>query len=161
MRTATTRHIPTAARLALGFTFFICGLNGFLNFLPQPSTPVPDGALAFAGALMKTGYMFPLIAGTQALAGALLLSGVFVPLAVVLLAPVLVNILAFHAFLAPSGLGLAVVFCALEALLAWTHRGAFRPLFAVSVRAGTVPLAGVLLRRNHVQRHESLQRVRG
>jgi cytochrome bd-type quinol oxidase subunit 1 len=44
------------------------------------------------------------------------------------LAPVLVNIVLFHAFLAPSGIGLAVVLVTLQLVLAWTRRDAYRPL---------------------------------
>ncbi|MGH6820944.1 MAG: hypothetical protein ACREDU_08815, partial [Methylocella sp.] len=55
------RHLPTIGRVLMGLLFFVTGLNGFLNFLPQPSTPMPEGAVAFVGALLKTGYMFPLI----------------------------------------------------------------------------------------------------
>src|SRR6187455_3043372 len=89
-----TRFIPHVARVLMGLLFCLTGSNGFLNFLPAPPT-MPD----FAVALMKTGYMFPLIAGTQLLCGMLLLINRFVPLALVLLAPVVVNIFAFHLFL--------------------------------------------------------------
>jgi len=44
---------------------------------------------------------------------------------------VLVNIFAFHAFLAPSGVVLALVLIALEIHLAWVHRSVYRPLFVV------------------------------
>jgi uncharacterized membrane protein YphA (DoxX/SURF4 family) len=125
-----SRYLVTAARVALGLLFVVFGLNGFFNFLPPPSGPVPQGAMEFAGALMKTGYMFPLIKGTEVLAGALLLTNLWVPLALILLAPVLVNIVAFHAFLVPDGTGLALALVAIELILAWTHRKAFRPLFA-------------------------------
>jgi hypothetical protein len=111
--------------------FFVFGLNGFLNFLPQPSTPMPEGAVAFVGALVQSGYMLQLIAGVQVVAGALLLSNRFVPLALVLLAPVVVNILAFHAFLAPSGVGFAVVVLAMEVYLAWVYRQAYRSTLAM------------------------------
>ncbi len=84
--------------------------------------------MTFAVALMKSGYMFPLIKGTETLAGLLLLTNRFAPLALVLLAPVLVNIVAFHAFLAPAGLPLALVLPALEVGLARNHRAAYRPL---------------------------------
>ncbi len=127
------RHLPTAARVLMGLIFFVTGLNGFLNFLPQPSTPMPDGAVAFAGALLKTRYMFPLIMGTQLIVGALLLLNRFVPLALALIAPIVVNIFAFHAILAPAGVGLGVVIVALEAYLAWTYRNAFRPMLTARV----------------------------
>ncbi len=53
------------------------------------------------------------------------------PLALLLLAPLLVNIVAFHVALAPEGLPLPVVIVALVLALAWAHRAAFAPLFAV------------------------------
>src|SRR3954463_12949873 len=98
-----TRYLPHIARVLMGLMFFVFGLNGFLNFFPPPKTPMPEGAMAFAGALMKSGYMFQLIAGTQLLVGLLLLINRFVPLALVLIMPILVNIIAFHIFLQPSG----------------------------------------------------------
>jgi uncharacterized membrane protein YphA (DoxX/SURF4 family) len=127
---AAVRHAPTVARVLLGLTFLVFGLNGFFQFLPQPSTPPPEGAMAFFGALVKTGYMLPLIKGTEVLAGALLLSNRFATLALALLAPIIVNIVAFHAFLAPSGAGPAVVVLVLELYLAWSYRDAYRPMLA-------------------------------
>jgi hypothetical protein len=52
-----------------------------------------------------------------------------VPLALVLLAPVIVNIVAFHLFLAPAAMPPAIVVSALEIYTAWQYRAAFRPLF--------------------------------
>ena len=61
--------------------------------------------------------------------------GVFVPFALVLLAPVLVNIMLFHAFLAPSGNLLAIVLCLLALIVAWQHRRAFDSLFTSAPQA--------------------------
>jgi hypothetical protein len=120
----------------MGLMFFVFGLNGFLHFIPQPKTPLPEVALTFIGALMKTGYMMPLIFGTQVVAGALLLSNRFVPLALALIAPVIVNIVAFHAFIEPSGMVMAGVVLALELYLAWAYRRAYLPMLALRVRPG-------------------------
>jgi hypothetical protein len=128
---ALVRHVPTGARIILGLIFFVFGLNGFLNFIPPPSHAIPDGAMAFGMAMMKTGYIFPLIKGTEVFAGALLLSNRFVPLALAVIAPVIVNIVAFHVFLAPSGSGLAFVILALELYLAWSYRGSYRAMLAL------------------------------
>jgi uncharacterized membrane protein YphA (DoxX/SURF4 family) len=125
---AIARYAPVAARVLLGLIFFVLGLNGFLRFLPMP--PPPAGALAFFGALLQTGYMFPLIKGTEVIAGALLLSNRFVTLAPAVLAPIVVNIVAFHAFLAPSGGGAAYLALVLELYLAWSYRDAYRPMLA-------------------------------
>jgi uncharacterized membrane protein YphA (DoxX/SURF4 family) len=113
------------ARIVLALIFLVFGLNGFLQFLPQPA--MPQGAISFFGGLAGTGYMLPLLFATQIVGGALLLVGM-VPLALVFLAPVIVNIVAFHVFLAPDGLPLAIVVTALAVFLAWRHWGVLRPL---------------------------------
>ncbi len=112
-----------AARVLLGLIFFVFGLNGFLGFLPQP--PMEGGAAAFMGALAATGYMFPLIKGTEVVGGLLLLGNRYVPLGLVLLAPVVVNIVAFHTVLAPPN---PVTFAVLGLLLflAWSYRNNFK-----------------------------------
>jgi hypothetical protein len=125
-----TRHIPTVARILMGLPLFVGGLNGLLNFLPQPQVVLPERALAFVSALMASGYMMQLIAITQLIVGALLLANRFVPLALVLFAPFIVNAVAFHVFLEPSGLIPALVFLAVELYLAWIHRAAFHGVLA-------------------------------
>ena len=117
------------ARILLGVIFVVFGLNGFLQFLPQP--PMPQAAIAFFGALAASGYMLPLLFATQILGGALLLVGI-VPLALLILAPVIVNIMAFHIFLAPDGIPLAVVVCVLALFLTWANRDSYRPLLVAS-----------------------------
>jgi uncharacterized membrane protein YphA (DoxX/SURF4 family) len=129
-----TRHFPTIARILLGLPLFIFGLNAFFNFIPQPTTPLPEGATAFAGALMKSGYMMQLIGLTQLIVGLFLLSNRFVPLALALFAPFMVNSLAFHIFLEHTGLIMAVIFLALELYLAWSYRQAYRPMLAARVQ---------------------------
>lgn len=117
------------ARTLLGLIFFVFGLNGFLHFIPNP--PPPPAVGAFLGALSATGYMLKLIFCTQVVGGALLLIGVAVPFALVILAPVIVNIIAFHIYLSPEPGAMApgLLVTALEVFLAWYYRAAFAPLF--------------------------------
>jgi uncharacterized membrane protein YphA (DoxX/SURF4 family) len=135
--TNITSKLPSVARVVLGLAFFVFGLNGFLHFIPQP--PPPPAAGAFLGAMAATGYFFPLLKGTEVIVGLLLLSNRFVPLALAVLAPVLVNIVAFHLFLeGPSTLGLPLVLLALELYLARSYRDAFSSM----LRTKTTPHAG-------------------
>jgi hypothetical protein len=120
------------ARILLGSIFVVFGLNGFLHFLPQ--APVPEAAGAFFGALAATGYMLPLVFGTQLIGGGLVLAGM-VPLGVAILAPVIVHIVFFHLFLAPASIGPAVVVTVLALFLAWARRDAYAALFATTDRA--------------------------
>lgn len=119
--------LPGASRVVLGLVFTVFGLNGFFGFLPQP--PVPPAAASLLGALFSAGYFFPLLKGIEVLAGVLLLTRVAVPLALTLLAPIVLNIVAFHLFLAPGGMLITLVVLATELHLAWIHRAAFAPLF--------------------------------
>ena len=120
------KALTLVARILLGLIFVVFGLNGFLHFLPQPA--LPDAAKSFFGGLAATGYMIPLLFAAQVLGGALLLLGM-VPLGLLILAPVIVNIIAFHIFLAPDGLPLAIVVALFALFLAWAHRDAYAPLF--------------------------------
>lgn len=124
-----------AARLLLGLMFFVFGLNGFLHFLPQP--PAPPAAAAFAGALLASGYFFPLLKAIEVVCGALLLAGLFVPLALTLLAPIIVNIAAFHLFLAPGNYVIVALVLATEIFLARAYRAAFAPMLAMRARPST------------------------
>ena len=137
----TRRIAPEAARVLLGLVFFVFGLNGFLHFIPQP--PHEGVAAAFLGGLGASGYFFPLLKTTETLAGAALLANRFVPLALVVLAPILVNVFAFHAALDRSGLGLAIVLVALEIGLAYTRRGVFAPLLRAKEAKGEASVAAL------------------
>ena len=117
------------ARLLLGLMFFVLGLNGFLNFLQAP--PIPGPAGQFLTALIDTHFVW-FTCGVQVIAGAMLLTGQFVPLAIVTLAAVLANILAYHILMQPSGLPLALVALVLWFIVAWPLRGHFAPLFTRS-----------------------------
>lgn len=139
----STHKLATAARYLQGGAFLLFGLNGFLQFLPQP--PVPEAAGSFLGALAATGYMFPLIKGLEVVTGALLLSNRYVPLALALIAPIVVNIVAFHALLAPAGIALPLLLLATELVLAYSYREAFAPM----LRARVSPHAATSPREHH------------
>jgi len=115
------------ARLLLGLTFLVFGLNGFLNFLNMG--PMPSGlAGQFIGALAQSHY-FWVVAALQVAGGALLLVNRFVPLALVLLGPVIVNIILYHLFLNPSGAALAIVVVILWGIVFYGYRQNFSGIF--------------------------------
>src|SRR5258706_7193290 len=105
------------ARYLLGLIFLVFGLNGFLHFIPMPP-PKGLAAQQFGGAIFMS-HFWVVIFSVQVLGGVLLLVNRFVVLAVVLLGPVIVNILCFHALMAPEGLPLAILEAGLWGILAW------------------------------------------
>jgi hypothetical protein len=125
-----TRIIP-ALRIVLGLGFVVFAMNYFVPFLPAQDPP-PEAALPFLGAFASSGFL-TLVKVIELGAGLLLLGNRFVPLALALLAPIIVGIVAFHALLAPAGLGIALGFVVLELALAWGYRGAFAPMLRARV----------------------------
>ncbi|MBK9294824.1 MAG: DoxX family membrane protein [Oligoflexia bacterium] len=99
--------LPMIARILLGLIFSVFGVIGLLNLIPQPPN-LPEKLVAFNTGLMAAGYFFPLLKLTEIACGLMLLANRFVPLALVVLAPISLNIFLVHAFLAPTGLPMAI-----------------------------------------------------
>ena len=118
------------ARILLGLTFLVFGLNGFLNFLHMPMPPGPAGQ--YMGVLFTSHYLHA-VCVVEVMGGVLLLSGQFIPLGLVLLGPVLFNILLFHTFLFPSGFPPALFTTVLWFIVFYGVRKAFAGIFAQKV----------------------------
>ena len=118
------------ARYLLGLIFLTFGLNGFLHFIPM--APPAGVAGQFLGALFVS-HVLVVVFLLELIPAILLLAGRFVPLALVLLGPVIVNILLFHAFMEPSGLPMASLVVVLWILTALGVRRAFAGLFLAKV----------------------------
>jgi len=120
MKTAST-----IARYLAGVIFLVFGLNGFLHFIPLP--PPSGVAGQFMGALFVSHYL-TLIFTVQVIGAVLLLANQYVPLALAILAPVIVNILSFHALMA--------LFVTVLWALVFVHvRAAFAALFQARFQA--------------------------
>ena len=121
MKTAST-----IARVVLGLVFVVFGMNGFLNFMPMG--PVPALAGEFAGALIQSHYMVVVLT-LEIVCGLLLVTNRYALLATTFIAPVIVNILLFHIFMAPAGLPVAALVAALWVVSAYPYRALLSPLF--------------------------------
>jgi uncharacterized membrane protein YphA (DoxX/SURF4 family) len=116
------------ARVLFGLGFVIFGLNGFLQFMPNPPMTAEAGALM--GAFAKTGYFFPMIKVIELVAGLLLLTNFYAPLATVLIAPVLVGITTIHLFLNPAGIPMMIFLHVLHGIIAYGYKENYKGLFA-------------------------------
>ena len=107
------------ARSLLGLIFVVFGSNMFLNFIPMP--PPPAGpARDFMTALFVSHYLY-VVGALQVVGGLLLFTGRWTPLGLALVGPVILNIVLFHALMAPAGLPMATVVSALALFLLWRH----------------------------------------
>jgi len=109
------KKVTLIARILLGLVFFASGVAFFFT------TPPPmEGAMAdFFKGMAATQYFFYLLKGTEILCGLFLIAGVLVPLALVVLAPIVLNIFLVHAFMMPDGLPIALAMGALQVYLAF------------------------------------------
>jgi putative oxidoreductase len=120
------------ARFLLGLIFLTFGLNGFLHFIPAT---LPSGTAGqFVGALFVSNYLVVVFL-LQLVGAILLLINRYVPLALILLAPVIVNILLFHVLMSLTGLPLALVVTLLWLVVFLSVRSAFAGLFQQRVAA--------------------------
>ncbi|MBW2718360.1 MAG: DoxX family protein [Deltaproteobacteria bacterium] len=113
------------ARVLLGLIFTVFGLHGFFHFSFIPMPEMSEAGGTFMGVLMGTGYFMIVVKVVEVLAGLMILTGRFLPLGLILLAPVTVNILLFHIFLDPAGMGMAIFIIAMQLFLAWSYRDSY------------------------------------
>ena len=125
------KHAVLGARLLLGLIFVVFGVNPWLQFLPLPELNEP--ATAFFSA-MAASYLLTFVKLTEVVGGLLLLSGRFVPFALIILAPVVLNILFFHLFLDTTGLAMSVFLVAVQIFLAWAYRDSFTGVLAMNAQ---------------------------
>ena len=103
------------ARILMGLVFLFAGVSFFLSTPP----PLEGSTGDFFKGMMATGYFFYLLKGTEIVCALMLLSGRFVPLALVILAPIVLNVFLVHAFMMPQGLPLAIILGVLESYLSF------------------------------------------
>jgi putative oxidoreductase len=116
------------SRFVLGALLLLFGLNKFFHFLPMP--PMEGAAGDFMGALVATGYMFTFIAIIEVVVGILLVLNRYVPLAIVLLAPVSLNIILFHLFLDPASMAAGALVTLLNIYLLFAHKAKYKSMLA-------------------------------
>ncbi len=125
------KHAANIAGGLLGLIFIVFGLNFFLGFIPMPAGP-PEGSppALFMGALYPTGYL-AFIKVLEVLGGVLVAVPKTRALGLLILAPIIVNILAFHVFLL-NGVGLVgpvtILITFLPLYLLWADRNRFAAL---------------------------------
>jgi len=114
--------------ILFGVAFFASGIMGLVGRTPPPATM---GAAMMMRGLEASGYFIPALCGVQMLAGAMLVLGRYVGLALLALAPVVVEIVAYRLYVAAATPGMMLAATALLAAQAWlcfAHRQTFATL---------------------------------
>ncbi|TDP60279.1 DoxX family membrane protein [Flavobacterium dankookense] len=115
------------ARIVLGLMLLVFGANKFLYFIPMEA---PTGSAGeFMNSLNTTGYIFPVVGILEVIIGVMLLLKKWVAFALILLAPISINILLFHLFLDIPGLLFALLIVVINSILIYKHWQQYKPLF--------------------------------
>lgn len=114
-------------RLLLGLALAVFGANKFFGFMGNMELPTDAGNLMTA--MFESGYMLQLIGTIEVVVGLLLLTKKWVPFALLILAPVSLNMILFHLFLAPAAIGPAAVIGLITLLLFYDNWGSYKGLF--------------------------------
>lgn len=119
------KNVFMLLRILLGLVFLIFGANKFLHFIPMEMADGPGKD--FMTALHTTGYMLYLIGAVEVIGGIRLLLNRSVPAGLLLLAPIVVNIFLFHAFLDPAGFMIGGVVTLIYAVLVYDNWSEIKP----------------------------------
>ena len=117
----------TILRIILGLALVVFGLNKFLSFITM--FDMAPAAANFLDSLESSGYILYAVAALEVIIGLFLLLKKWVPFALILLAPISVNILLFHIFLDVSGLAIALSIVAINVILIYKYWKSYSPLF--------------------------------
>ena len=128
------KKIQLSARILLGLIYFVFGGMGLaiaFGLMKMPESPMPEAAMTFMKGIMATGYFFPLLKITETTCGFLLLFGIAAPVALVIIAPVTVQIIMFHTFLTSgaSNLVLPGAMVVLQIVAMSGYWKVYQPLF--------------------------------
>jgi len=116
-------------RIILGLALVIFGANMIHPFIPMDRPDTHTAAGQFMYSLGATGYIFPVVGFLEVIIGIMLLLKKWVAFALILLAPISINILLFHLFLDIPGLSIALVIVCFNAILIFKHWQQYKPLF--------------------------------
>ena len=120
------KKTTVVVRVLMGLLFLFASITYWFELITPPP---PTGAMkTFSDGLEASVYLMPVVKSVELLCGIAFVVGRFVPLATVLIAPIIVNIVLVHAFLAPEGLPIALFVAFANAFVAYQHRESYRPL---------------------------------
>lgn len=134
-------HVVFLIRMLVGATLVLFGLNDLMELF---EVDYGSKANAFLQDMEGSGYLQEVRGGLLILCGIMFVIARWVPLALILFAPIILNILVFHAFLAPTKIAAAAALGVAQVFLAYCYWPYFRSVFVMNTpsRYGTVRRRG-------------------
>ena len=130
------KKIQLIIRIGLGLILLLFGFNKFFWFLQDfdfsgyPEAEYLFNSLRFSWSKsVGKGYLMNLVGLIEIIVGLLLVAKKWVPFALIMLAPISINLVLFHAFLNIPSIGPAIIVLVLNAYLMYKNWDSFQPLF--------------------------------
>jgi uncharacterized membrane protein YphA (DoxX/SURF4 family) len=111
-------------RILLGLMFAFASIAFFFKLIPVPE--MTGSIKIFNDGIAASIYLMPTVKIFELLCAIAFLSGRFVPLATVVIFPIILNILLYHAFLDPSALPIAILLMLGNLFLAYSYRDKYK-----------------------------------
>lgn len=115
-------------RTLMGLLFIFASAVVLFNLVAPPPEFPSEVARKFNEGLWATPYFIKLLKVTELLCGIAFVAGRYVPLATVVIAPIIINIFMYHAFVDRSGLPVAIFLVAANIFVAYYYRAHYRGL---------------------------------
>ena len=116
-------------RTLMGLLFLFASVVVLFKLVPQPEQT--GNVKLFMDGVNATGYLMTLIKVTELVCGLAFVTGLFVPLAVVVIAPITINIFFFHLFVDTNGLPVAIFLVLANAFLGYANWNKYKPMLAM------------------------------
>lgn len=113
-------------RTLMGLLFLFASIVVLFDLVPKPE--LTGTVKTFNEGLESVGYFIPLLKLTELLCGLAFVTGRYVPLATVVIAPIVVNIFCFHAFVDRTGLPVAIALVLANLFVAYCCRKSYEGL---------------------------------
>ena len=113
--------------IILGVLLIVFGSNKFIGFLPDFEFSNPAAGQLFTA--LAFSYILTTVGLIEVFIGILLVIKKMVPFALILLAPISVNIILFHATLDPANIAPAALVFTINTLLIYANWGSYKSLF--------------------------------
>lgn len=122
------KYTAIGLRVLLGLLFLMSGVSYFF-VKEMPTQSLTPAAQQFMAGLIATGYFLPLLKASEAVAGLMLLFKRSTPLALLILAPIVLQILCFNIFVDQTALIMGIVIFVVTIFLAWYNWEKYKGLF--------------------------------
>ncbi|AXT61999.1 DoxX family membrane protein [Aquimarina sp. AD10] len=121
------KKLILALKILLGVMLIVFGSNKFIGFLPDFEFANPEAGILF-GALANS-YILKTVGLIEVIVGLLLVTNKAVPFALILMAPISVNIILFHGTLDPANIGPGAFVFIVNTFLIYKHWTKYKTLF--------------------------------